>query len=33
LFGDKNASTLARGDCGKMDTIYGFYNTKMWIKE
>jgi len=33
LFGDEDASALARWDCGKMDTIYGFYNTKMWIKE
>jgi len=33
LFGDKDASTLGRWDCGKMDTICGFCNTKMWIKE
>jgi hypothetical protein len=33
LFGNKYASTLARWDCGEMDTIYGFCNMKMWIKE
>jgi hypothetical protein len=29
----KNASALGRWDCGEMDTICGFCNTKMWIKE
>jgi hypothetical protein len=33
MFVDKNASTPARWDCGEMDTICGFYNVKMWIKE
>jgi len=33
LFGDENASTLGQWDCGEMDTICGFYNAKMWIKE
>jgi hypothetical protein len=33
LFGDENALTLAQWDCGEMDTICGFYNAKMWIKE
>ncbi len=33
LFGDENASTLGRWDCGEMDTICGFCNAKMWIKE
>jgi hypothetical protein len=33
LFGDKDALTPTRWDCGKMDTICGFYNTKMWIKK
>jgi len=33
LFGDEDALALARWDCGEMDTIYGFWNTKMWIKE
>jgi len=33
LFGDADASTPGRWDCGEMDTICGFYNTKMWIKE
>jgi hypothetical protein len=33
LFGDENASASGRWDCGKMDTICGFCNTKMWIKE
>jgi hypothetical protein len=33
LFGDKDASTPTRWDCGEMDIIYGFSNTKMWIKE
>jgi len=33
LFEDKNASALARWDCGEMDTICGFYNAKNWIKK
>jgi hypothetical protein len=33
LFGDKDASTPARWDCGEMDSICGFCNAKMWIKE
>jgi hypothetical protein len=33
LFGDEDASALARWDCGEMDTICGFCNVKMWIKE
>jgi hypothetical protein len=33
LFGDEDASALGRWDCGEMDTICGFYNAKMWIKE
>jgi hypothetical protein len=33
LFGDEDASTPRRWDCGEMDTICGFCNAKMWIKE
>jgi len=33
LFGDEDALALARWDCGEMDTICGFCNAKMWIKE
>ncbi len=33
LFGDKDASAPGRWDCGEMDTICGFCNVKMWIKE
>jgi hypothetical protein len=33
LFGDEDALALTRWDCGEMDTICGFYNAKMWIKE
>ncbi len=33
LFGDENASAPGRWDCGKMDTICGFCNAKMQIKE
>jgi hypothetical protein len=33
LFGDEDASTPARWDCGEMDIIYGFCNAKMWIRE
>jgi len=33
LFGDENALTLAQWDYGEMDTICGFSNAKMWIKE
>jgi hypothetical protein len=33
LFGDEDASSLGRWDCGEMDTICGFCNAKMWIKE
>ncbi len=31
LFADEDASAPARWDYGEMDTIYGFYNAKMWI--
>jgi hypothetical protein len=33
LFGDGDASALGQWDYGEMDTICGFYNAKMWIKE
>jgi hypothetical protein len=33
LFGDEDASDPGRWDYGEMDTICGFYNAKMWIKE
>ncbi len=33
LFRNKDALALGRWDCGEMDTICGFYNAKMWIKE
>jgi len=33
LFGDADASAPGRWDCGEMDTICGFCNAKMWIKE
>jgi len=33
LFGDEDASTPGRWDCGEMDTICGFCSAKMWIKE
>jgi len=33
LFGDKDASAPGQWDCGEMDTICGFCNAKMWIKE
>ncbi len=33
LFGDEDASAPGRWDCGEMDTICGFCNAKMWIKE
>jgi hypothetical protein len=33
LFKDEDASAPGRWDCGEMDTICGFYNAKMWIKE
>ncbi len=33
LFGDEDASAPGQWDCGEMDTICGFYNAKMWIKE
>jgi hypothetical protein len=34
LFGDKDAlAPEAQWDCGEMDTICGFCNAKMWIKE
>jgi hypothetical protein len=33
LFGDEDALGLAQWDCGEMDTICGFCNVKMWIKE
>jgi hypothetical protein len=33
LFGDKDVLALTRWDCGEMNTICGFYNVKMWIKE
>jgi hypothetical protein len=31
--GDEDALTPGQWDCGEMDTIYGFCNAKMWIKE
>jgi len=33
LFGDEDVLALGRWDCGEMDTICGFCNEKMWIKE
>ncbi len=33
LFGNEDASAPGRWDCGEMDTICGFCNAKMWIKE
>jgi hypothetical protein len=33
LFGNEDVSAPTRWDCGEMDTIYGFYNVKMWIKD
>jgi hypothetical protein len=33
LFGDEDVSVLGQWDCGEMDTICGFCNAKMWIKE
>jgi hypothetical protein len=33
LFGDGDASAPGQWDCGEMDTICGFCNAKMWIKE
>ncbi len=33
LFGDEDASTPGRWDCGEIDTICGFYSAKMWIKK
>jgi hypothetical protein len=33
LFKDEDAFASTRWDCGKMDTICGFCNVKMWIKE
>jgi hypothetical protein len=33
LFGDEDALASGRWDCGEMDTICGFCNAKMWIKE
>jgi hypothetical protein len=33
LFGDEDTLASARWDCGKTDTICGFCNAKMWIKE
>jgi len=33
LFGDEDASAPGQWDCGEMDTICGFCNTKIWIKE
>ncbi len=33
LFGDGDVSVSGRWDCGEMDIICGFCNTKMWIKE
>jgi len=32
LFVDKDASAPAQWDCGEMDTICGFCNAKMWLK-
>ncbi len=33
LFGDEDTSAPGRWDYGEMDTICGFCNAKMWIKE
>jgi hypothetical protein len=33
LFGDKDVLASAQWDYGEMDTICGFCNAKMWIKE
>jgi len=33
LFGDEDVLASGRWDCGEMDTICGFSNTKMMIKE
>ncbi len=33
LFRDEDVSASGRWDCGEMDTICGFCNAKMWIKE
>jgi hypothetical protein len=33
LFVDEDTSAPARWDYGEMNTICGFYNAKMWIKE
>jgi hypothetical protein len=33
LFGDDDVSASTQWDCGEMDTISGFCNVKMWIKE
>jgi hypothetical protein len=33
LFEDEDALASKRWDCGEMDTICGFCNAKMWIKE
>ncbi len=33
LFGDEDASAPGPWDYGEMDTICGFCNAKMWIKE
>ncbi len=33
MFGDEDASAPGGWDCGEMDTICGFCNAKMWIKE
>ncbi len=32
LFRDEDTLASARWDCEEMDTIYGFCNAKMWIK-
>ncbi len=33
LFRDEDMLAPGQWDCGEMDTIYGFYNAKMWFKE
>jgi len=33
LFRNEDALASGRWDCGEMDTICGFCNAKMWIKE
>jgi hypothetical protein len=33
LFGKEDTSASTQWDCGEMDTICGFCNAKMWMKE